>query len=115
MQNIEAFHSLLAIPRQIIITMHQNPDADALGSALGLAAYLSKKNHQVKVISPTDYPQFLHWMQGNDQVMVYNDGHQEAAAQLIQQADVIFCLDFSSLNRISDMGDLVRASDAVRC
>ncbi len=114
MQNIEAFHSLLAIPRQIIITMHQNPDADALGSALGLAAYLLRKNHQVKVISPTDYPQFLHWMQGNDQVMVYNDGNQAAAAALIQSADVIFCLDFSSLNRISDMGDLVRASDAVK-
>lgn len=114
MQNIEAFHSLLAIPRRIIITMHQNPDADALGSALGLAAYLNKKDHTVQVVSPTDYPQFLQWMQGNDRVMVYNDGHQEESARLIKEADVIFCLDFSCLNRIDEMGELVRQSDAVK-
>ena len=114
MQNIEAFHSLLAIPRRIIITMHQNPDADALGSALGLASYLAKKDHIVQVISPTDYPQFLHWMSGHEDVLIYNDGHQEESAHLIQQADVIFCLDFSCLNRIEDMGELVRDSGAVK-
>lgn len=114
MQNIEAFHSLLAIPRRIIITMHQNPDADALGSALGLAAYLIKKDHSVQVISPTDYPQFLHWMQGHHNVLVYNDGNQSQSARLIEEADVIFCLDFSCLNRIDDMGELVRQSSAVK-
>ena len=114
MQNIEAFHSLLAIPRRIIITMHQNPDADALGSALGLASYLAKKNHTVQVISPTDYPQFLHWMSGHENVLIYNDGNQEESARLIEMADVIFCLDFSCLNRIEDMGELVRQSGAVK-
>ena len=114
MQNIEAFHSLLAIPRRIIITMHQNPDADALGSALGLASYLTKKNHTVRVISPTDYPQFLHWMQGHQDVIIYNDGNQEESARFIGEADLIFCLDFSCLNRIDDMGELVRQADAVK-
>ena len=114
MQNIEAFHSLLAIPRRIVITMHQNPDADALGSALGLSSYLAKKNHTVQVISPTDYPQFLHWMSGHQQTLIYNDGNQEESARLIREADIIFCLDFSCLNRIDDMGELVRQSGAVK-
>ncbi|MGB3852757.1 MAG: bifunctional oligoribonuclease/PAP phosphatase NrnA [Tunicatimonas sp.] len=114
MQKIDAFHSLLAIPRRVVITMHQNPDADALGSALGLAGYLAQKDHTVQVISPTDYPQFLHWMRGHQEVMVFNKGQEEHSARLIRDADVIFCLDFSCLNRIDAMGELVRKSDAVK-
>ena len=59
MQNLEAFKELIAIPKDVVITTHQKPDADALGSSLGLAAYLAKKGHRVNVISPTDYPEFL--------------------------------------------------------
>ena len=94
--------------------MHQNPDADALGSALGLAGYLKKKKHQVQVISPTEYPQFLHWMQGNHDTLIFNQKQQRQSAQLIAEADIIFCLDFSSLKRIDEMGALVNQSPAIK-
>ncbi len=112
MQNLESFRELLSSPRTIVITTHPKPDADALGSSLGLAGYLKKKNHTVQVITPTDYPRFLHWMQDNEEVLVYNEGNEEKAAQLVANADVIFCLDFPSLNRIDAMGELVRQATA---
>ena len=59
----------LSSPRKIVITTHVKPDADALGSSLGLSNYLIKKGHEVTVISPSDYPYFLTWMRGNDQVL----------------------------------------------
>ena len=54
MQNFEAFRELINTPRNIVITTHFKPDADALGSSLGLAGYLKKKGHKVSVITPSD-------------------------------------------------------------
>ncbi len=108
MHNIAAFKQFLATPRSIVITTHHKPDADALGSSLGMAAFLKKKGHRVTVITPTDYPEFLFWMQGNDAVVVYEEGNEQRSAALIDAAEVVFCLDFSRLDRINELGELVR-------
>ncbi|MES2733192.1 MAG: DHH family phosphoesterase [Bacteroidota bacterium] len=112
MQDLQAFKELLSSPKKIVITTHYKPDADALGSSLAWAGYLRKKNHQVDVITPTNYPHFLAWMPGNDDVIIFNEGNQEKSAQLVRDADVICCLDFSSLKRINELGDLVSQSQA---
>ena len=114
MQNLEAFKELIAIPKNVVITTHQKPDADALGSSLGLAAYLTKKGHHVHVISPTDYPEFLHWMQGHEEVIIYNEGNEKKSGRLIKAADIIFCLDFSNLHRIDELGDLIREATVIK-
>jgi bifunctional oligoribonuclease and PAP phosphatase NrnA len=112
MQRLEEFKALINSPRRVVITTHPNPDADALGSSLGLAGYLKKKGHQVAVITPTDYPRFLQWMQGNDEVLVYTEGKEARSNQLIREADLIFCLDFPSLSRIEVLGEIIRQSPA---
>lgn len=112
MQNLEAFKGLISLPRRIVITTHVKPDADALGSSLGLSGLLLKLGHQVTVITPTEYPEFLNWMEGNSDVVIFNHGNQEKSAYLVENADIIFCLDFSSLDRIDELGDLVKKSDA---
>ncbi|MFY0627966.1 MAG: bifunctional oligoribonuclease/PAP phosphatase NrnA [Reichenbachiella sp.] len=111
MQNLGAFKELLNLPKRIVIITHINPDADALGSSLGLSGYLLKMGHQVCVITPSDYPDFLNWMEGNEDVLVF-DGNEEKAEYLVDNADLVFCLDFSSLSRIGKLGELVSASSA---
>ena len=64
MHKLESFKKIIDSPKKVVITTHYKPDADALGSSLGLAGYLRKKNHQVSVITPSDYPEFLYWMPG---------------------------------------------------
>jgi phosphoesterase RecJ-like protein len=112
MQNIAVFKEYMAQPRKVVILTHFKPDADALGSSLGLAGYLQKKGHAVKVITPSDYPDFLTWMPGNNDVLIFQKDRSEKAADLIRKADTVFCLDFSSLNRINDLGEMVRQSAA---
>jgi len=114
MQKFSSFQDLLGKPVKVVVTTHQRPDADALGSSLGLAAYLGKKGHNVSVISPTEYPAFLHWMKGNNEVIVCTANLKQKVALLISEAEIIFCLDFSSLDRINDLGDQVRSSNAVK-
>lgn len=112
MKNLETFKECISSPGKVVILTHFKPDADALGSSLGLALYLKKRGHTVTVITPSDYPDFLNWMAGNDEVVIFQKDRPKKAADLIADADVIFCLDFSSLNRIEGLGEMVKASSA---
>ncbi len=96
---------------KIVITTHHKPDADALGSSLALFHYLLKLGKDVKVIAPTDYPVNLHWMPGNDEVIIFEE-QEEEATRLAIEADIIFCLDFNALSRINRFGEVVRESSA---
>ncbi len=117
MKDIKVIKSILATPKKVVITTHFKPDADALGSSLGLAGYLIKKGHSVDVISPSDYPDFLSWMPLKEIVTSLSKETklpEQKAASVIAQADLIFCLDFSSLKRINEVGDMVQKSGAVK-
>jgi phosphoesterase RecJ-like protein len=113
MLSITEIKELLASPQKIVITTHHKPDGDAMGSSLGLYAYLIQLGHHVTVITPTDYPSFLHWLPNNSEVLIYTDEKDKAAA-LVAEAALIFCLDFNTLSRINELGELVRASDAYK-
>lgn len=112
MQQIKAFNDFMRQPRSVVILTHFKPDADALGSSLGLMGYLKKKGHQVKVITPSDYPDFISWMPGNSEVLVFQKERAQTSQEFVDRAEIIFCLDFSSLNRINELGEMVRKSSA---
>ncbi|WP_421976951.1 DHH family phosphoesterase [Roseivirga seohaensis] len=114
MGDINSLIKQLNTPNKIVITTHHKPDADALGSSLGMANYLIKKGHNVKVITPSDYPGFLNWMKGNDNVLVYSDENSEQVQRFINEADTIITLDFSVLHRINEMGEMVRNAKAFK-
>src|SRR5476651_2858545 len=103
MLELASLIELLAQPQKIVITTHHKPDGDAMGSSLGLYNYLIQQGHHVKVIAPTDYPDFLAWLPGNEEVIIYTEQLEKSAA-LIAAADLIFCLDFNALSRINEMG-----------
>lgn len=112
MQNIQAFKEFFSKNRKALIITHFKPDADALGSSLGLAGYLKKKKHKVTVVTPSDYPEFLNWMPGNNEVVVFTKDTIKEIERLTSESDIIFCLDFSSLKRVNDLGELVEKSPA---
>lgn len=114
MHDINALKELLREPKEVMITTHHKPDADALGSSLGLAGYLKKKGHRVTVITPSDYPNFLSWMQGNDDVIVYSEQNDALVQRITNEAQVIFCLDFNNLSRINEMGEYIRQAQGVK-
>ncbi len=117
MKNLPALKALLDSPKRVAIVTHFKPDADALGSSLGLAGFLKKKGHTVTVISPSDFPEFLSWMSGAGSVIALLKKSKESltkATAEFNQADIIFCLDFSSLSRINDLTEIVRNAKGVK-
>lgn len=116
MKNIQAFKTLIDRPQKVVIVTHFKPDADALGSSLGLAGFLKKKGHQVQVITPSDYPEFLTWMPGNKEVLAFEKKPDVVRKinDAVYNAEIIFCLDFSIISRVNEMADLVRNSRATK-
>ena len=94
---------------KIVIVSHVSPDGDAIGSSLGLYHFLSSQDKTVHVIVPNAFPDFLRWMPGAKDIIQYNR-YKEFADKLIQEADVICCLDFNVLSRIDEMEEAVRTS-----
>ncbi|MBB6500290.1 DHH family phosphoesterase [Pedobacter cryoconitis] len=113
MLSLSELKTLLATPQKIVITTHHKPDGDAMGSSLGLYAYLIQKGHHVKVITPTDYPYFLHWLPNNADVIIYTEA-KEQSEQLVADAALVFCLDFNTLSRINELGEVIRSSSAYK-
>ncbi|MBF26124.1 MAG: DHH family phosphoesterase [Flavobacteriales bacterium] len=96
---------LLLNKKNIVITTHKTPDGDALGSSLALWHTL-KKNHNVHIIVPNEYPDNLKWLPGNNNVIIY-ENNKSFADNIITQSDIIFCLDFNKLYRVDTMFDVV--------
>jgi len=111
MERLEELQKLLNTPQKIVITCHQKPDADALGSSLGLANYLKKKNHTVQVVVPTDYPEFLFWMSGHSEVLIHNPHRPARSKEAFAEADMIFCLDFSVPNRAAPLDEYINSAN----
>jgi phosphoesterase RecJ-like protein len=102
MQPIHEIYGQLTATRKIVITMHQKPDADAMGSALGLYHLLKQMGNEVTVISPTNWARWLDWMEGVPAVMDY-ELNKSAADKVLDQAEWLFCLDHNHFSRTKSM------------
>ena len=108
-----ALKELLSTPKRIAIVAHKSPDGDAIGSSLGLYHYLVDKGHEVAVVMPNDYPVFLKWMPGNDEIVIH-EGNEKNAEALVNAAEVLFCLDFNTPSRAFGLEEVIQRSDNVK-
>lgn len=92
-----------------MVTSHHNPDGDAIGSALAMAALLRNTGKDAIVMVPNEYPGFLKWMPGSDKVIVHRN-NEVFANNVLERADLLFCLDYNALNRTGSMEDGLRKS-----
>ncbi|WP_100075761.1 DHH family phosphoesterase [Chryseobacterium camelliae] len=97
-------NTLLIPENKVVILTHYNPDGDAIGSSLGLKHYLRQKGIEADVVVPNDFPKFLKWMPEAKKAIIA-EYKRKVAFEIIQSADVIFCLDFNSPSRIGLLGD----------
>lgn len=96
--DIKLAAELLDKKKKIVIIPHRNPDGDAMGSTLGLYIYLKKLGHQVTVVSPNEFPDFLAWLPESETVQIFEKTVNQST-ETLQQAELIFTLDFNALHR----------------
>ena len=104
---------LISVSQNIIITCHQSPDGDAIGSSLAWASYLGSLGKEVTVIVPDLYPDFLLWLPNTEKIIRY-DKHREKCDMLLKIADIVFCLDYNTPSRVDEMQQALLSTKAKR-
>lgn len=89
--------------KKIVVLPHENPDGDAIGSAIGLAEVVKNLGHAVHIISPGDYPAFLKWFSSKVEILVY-DKNKKQAKTIVGNADLMICVDFNEAKRAGKLG-----------
>ncbi len=110
-QTTAVVKDLLAAPKKIIVVGHKNPDGDAVGSCLALSLALKEMGHSCRVMMPNDFPDFLKWLPGCEDILVY-EKDSEGNDKLIEAAELIFTLDFNALDRVGEMETPLKAAEA---
>lgn len=99
------------MPAKVVIVSHRNPDGDAIGSCMALAGVLQSMNHVCTVVFPSEYPVNFSWMADLEHSLIW-DVLPEEVIEKLQHAELIFCLDFNSLERVDKMGAYIESSPA---
>ena len=108
-QDSKSLQALLDKRPIITIIPHTSPDGDAIGSTLGLYHFLKNQGHDVQIIAPTDFPDFLKWMPEADQILIYPN-QESRAEQRIADSSLIFTLDFNNLLRAKPLTPFLQKS-----
>ncbi|MFR9603296.1 MAG: bifunctional oligoribonuclease/PAP phosphatase NrnA [Rikenellaceae bacterium] len=95
--------------QNIVIVAHTNPDGDALGSSLAWSEVLQRMGHSVACVAPNNYPYFMGWMKGITELKNFRH-HPEEVTKLINESDIIFCLDFNTTTRLEALGDVLTSN-----
>ena len=108
---VRSLRLLLERSHNIVITTHISPDGDAIGSSLGLFHILSAIGKKVTVITPDTPPKNLMFMPDSKEIVIFSR-YEQFACELIENADLIFSLDYNDLHRIDRLAEPLRASKA---
>ncbi len=101
-EDIQEVKALLSSPQKIVIIPHKNPDGDAIGSTLGLFHFFKNQGQEAVVIAPNDFPKFLKWMPAQEKIINF-EKNKLTAKRHIDDATLIFTLDFNHFSRVGDM------------
>jgi bifunctional oligoribonuclease and PAP phosphatase NrnA len=100
---LDLFRSTVQKSHKITIVTHYDADGDAIGSSLALFHYLNRTgSFSIQVLTPNDYPTFLHWLPAHTEVKIY-DNNPDEIEEFVSQCDLIIYVDFNTLSRVKKM------------
>ena len=105
----EPLFEILDRNERFILTSHVRPDADAIGSELGVAALLDQLGKRVRIVNPSGMPEHLEFLDPNRRVHKYSAA---ADGETIEDADVHIILDTSAWVQLGDLGKIIRRTPA---
>ena len=105
----EPLRTLIDSHERFVLTSHVRPDADALGSEIGLAALLERLGKHVRIVNPSATPDHLEFLDPNRRVMKLG---QEIDAVAVEDTDVHIVVDTSAWVQLGDVGRVLRRTSA---
>lgn len=106
---IDELRVMLDNAPRVVILSHTNPDGDAIGSSLAWAEVLKRHNHEVTCVVPNKYAYYLDFMPGIEDMVIFKSD-EERVAKAVNEADIIFCLDFHTMSRLDKLADIIESN-----
>lgn len=103
---INRLRALINSAQRIVITCHKSPDGDALGSSLALCHVLRRLGKDAVVVTPDMAPKALDFIPGVRDIVVYTK-YELRARNVLNDAQLLFCLDYNSMKRIDRLAELI--------
>ncbi len=107
--NWEPIRSIIADNQRFILSSHIRPDADAIGSELGMAALLEVMGKTVRIVNPSAMPANLLFLDPTQRIKKLGEGM--TAAEVVDN-DVHMILDTSAWGQLTELGGLIKNTKA---
>ena len=101
-----ALQSKIDEAQRVACVCHVNPDGDALGSTLAVAAWMKALGKECTVVVPNRFPDFLQWMPGASEIVRY-DKNADKADAILRQADLLWVCDMNAPSRALGMESIL--------
>ena len=100
--DIERLRGILDGAQRVVCVGHVNPDGDALGVTLAIKHWLERRGKDCVVVMPNRFPDFLAWMPGAQDIVVY-DRMADSARAAIEGADLLCICDMNGPERVQNV------------
>ncbi len=101
--NFSKIYEIINHTKKSLVISHHNPDGDSIGSSLSIFHFLKQIGHDVNIIIPNEFPDFLNWLPGSENIIIYNKNNP--VKEIIKQSEIAFFIDFNSIDRLEEMKD----------
>ncbi len=102
---------LINSAREVVIITHMTPDGDAIGSSLAAMHVLREIGKDAKVVVPDAPLGNLRNLPGASEI-IDAGADKQAAVKLIEEAELILCLDFNEPSRVGRLKEALENSPA---
>ncbi|MBS0209265.1 MAG: DHH family phosphoesterase [Planctomycetes bacterium] len=103
------FAKQIAPYQKFILTSHIRPDADALGSELGMAGVLRALGKHVRIVNGQSTPPNLKFLDPAGEIKAIG---VDVTAEQLADADALIVLDTSAWAQLGPMSDVIRTTKA---
>jgi len=97
-------HNVLDAAQRIMLTTHENPDGDGLGSEVALFHHLREIGKDARIINYSSLPDEYSFLGGDDIFETFNKNKQ---LDWLKKVDLVMIFDVGDFNRVRNIKDVI--------
>ena len=103
--NWNLFNNILIKSKKVILTTHVNPDADGVGSELGLYYYIKHLNKECRIINVSSLAEHYNFLDPENVIEIFDVSIHD---QTFKNADLIVSLDIGDYKRMNNIVEMIK-------
>ena len=101
MLNWKKLNQRIKSAKRIVLSTHQNPDGDGLGSAVAMYHYIKSLNIDCKILHISLFPIELNFLNKNQIIETYDEALH---SNWLSKVDLALIFDVGDFNRLGSVG-----------